>query len=60
MSSSQGVIARYRAFLPVSEATPVITLREGDTPLLRLRNIERHIGCDAELYAKMKEIGLTN
>ncbi|MEK6529706.1 MAG: threonine synthase, partial [candidate division NC10 bacterium] len=29
-----GVIERYREFLPVSEATPVVTLLEGNTPLL--------------------------
>jgi threonine synthase len=30
----EGLIERYRSFLPVSLATPVITLREGNTPLL--------------------------
>ena len=29
-----GVIRRYGAFLPVSGVTPVVTLLEGDTPLL--------------------------
>lgn len=29
-----GVIERYRAYLPVSEKTPVVTLREGNTPLI--------------------------
>ncbi len=29
-----GVIERYREFLPVSELTPVVTLLEGNTPLL--------------------------
>ena len=29
-----GIIEAYRQFLPVTEGTPVITLREGDTPLL--------------------------
>ena len=30
----RGVIERYRAFLPVSEQTPVVTLMEGNTPIL--------------------------
>jgi threonine synthase len=30
----RGVIEEYRAFLPVSERTPVVTLLEGGTPLL--------------------------
>src|SRR3972149_5162398 len=34
MTSWPGVIERYREFLPVSEATPVVTLHEGNTPLL--------------------------
>ncbi len=33
-SSWPGIIERYREFLSVTEATPVITLREGNTPLL--------------------------
>ena len=59
MSSTQGVIARYRAYLPVTESTPVVTLQEGDTPLLRMRNIEKHISCDAELYAKFEGLNPT-
>ncbi len=59
VSSAQGVIARYRSYLPVGESTPVITLREGDTPLLRLRNIEKHIGCESELYAKYEGLNPT-
>jgi len=33
----RGVIEEYRAFLPVTERTPVVTLLEGGTPLLRAR-----------------------
>lgn len=56
---SQGVIARYRNFLPVGPSTPTVTLLEGDTPLLRLRNVEKHISCDAELYAKFEGVNPT-
>lgn len=54
-----GVIARYKSHLPVAASTPVITLQEGDTPLLRLGNIEKHIGCEAELYAKLEGLNPT-
>jgi len=37
------LIERYRSFLPVSKKTPVVTLQEGDTPLLRASNLERHL-----------------
>jgi len=38
-----GVIERYRKFLPVTEKTPVITMSEGNTPLLRAYNIEKFL-----------------
>ena len=31
----KGVIERYKEFLPVSDKTPIITLNEGDTPLIK-------------------------
>ena len=31
-----GIIERYRDYLPVSDKTPVVTLGEGNTPLIRL------------------------
>ena len=36
------LVERYREYLPVGVETPVISLQEGDTPLLRARNLERH------------------
>src|SRR5262247_1543727 len=34
MTAWPGVIERYRSFLPVSASTPVVTLHEGNTPLV--------------------------
>jgi threonine synthase len=39
------LMERYAAFLPVSGATPNITLGEGYTPLVHARNLGRQIGC---------------
>jgi threonine synthase len=39
-----GVIEAYREFLPVSERTPVITLLEGDTPLIEAAYISGQLG----------------
>lgn len=39
-----GLIERYRAFLPVSEKTPVISLREGDTPLIPAARLAQWAG----------------
>ncbi|MBL9138722.1 MAG: threonine synthase [Verrucomicrobiales bacterium] len=48
----QGIIHRYRQRLPVTEATPVVTLLEGNTPLIRVDNLVREIGGDFVLYLK--------
>jgi len=48
-----GVLARYRDFLPVTPETPLLSLGEGDTPLVRCNELEKEIGC-AELYFKLE------
>src|SRR5262249_16056726 len=42
-SGKMPLLERYRAYLPVSEATPVVTLEEGDIPLLSAQNLGRHL-----------------
>jgi threonine synthase len=44
------VIEEYRAFLPVSPATPVVTLQEGATPLLPAPRLSERVG--AEVFLK--------
>ncbi|MCL2782176.1 MAG: threonine synthase [Actinomycetia bacterium] len=44
-----GVIEHYRERLPVTETTPVITLREGGTPLLAATELSRRTGCEVFL-----------
>ncbi len=51
--TKQGVLARYREYLPVTPFTPIITLGEGDTPLIRSQRLERELGC-GELYFKFE------
>ena len=41
----RGVIAEYRDRLPVTDATPVVTLLEGGTPLLRSDPLSEETGC---------------
>jgi threonine synthase len=45
----RGVIEEYRDHLPVTDATPVITLREGGTPLVRAENLSSRTGLDVYL-----------
>jgi threonine synthase len=44
-----GVIAAYADRLPVSDATPVISLGEGGTPLVRAEHLSELTGCDVHL-----------
>jgi threonine synthase len=53
----RGLIEEYREQLPVSEATPVITLLEGNTPLIRARNLSERLGLD--LYLKYEGVNPT-
>jgi len=48
-----GVLYRYKDFLPVNYDTPLFSLGEGDTPLVRSRRLEKEIGC-GELYFKLE------
>ena len=48
-----GVLHHYRDLLPVTDATPMITIGEGDTPLVRSRRLEAEAGC-AALYFKLE------
>ncbi len=45
----RGVIEEYRDRLPVSDATPVVTLREGGTPLVPALVVSKLTGCDVHL-----------
>ncbi|MFC1693384.1 threonine synthase [Candidatus Latescibacterota bacterium] len=55
----RGVIHTYRDFLPVTDKTPIITLLEGNTPLIKALNIPREIGLDSELYFKYEGVNPT-
>jgi threonine synthase len=54
-----GLIEYYRDRLPVSADTRVISLGEGNTPLVRLENIPRETGKDVELYIKYEGLNPT-
>ncbi len=53
-----GVIARYRAHLPIGPSTPEVDLSEGSTPLIRSRNIGRALGL-RHLYFKYEGLNPT-
>jgi threonine synthase len=53
----RGVIAHYRAYLPVTDTTPVVTLGEGDTPLVAAPHLGAALG--VELYLKLEGVNPT-
>lgn len=50
----RGVIEEYRKFLPVKESTPVITLQEGNTPLIPAPRLTRRLTPRVSVYLKFE------
>jgi threonine synthase len=55
----RGVINRYREFLPVTQSTPVISLGEGDTPLIYLPRLSKHLGGKCNVFVKCEGLNPT-
>jgi threonine synthase len=49
----EGVLLRYREYLSITPNTPMVSLGEGDTPLVRSRHLGATLGCE-ELYFKLE------
>jgi len=47
-----GLIEAYRSYLPVTEETPVVTLQEGNTPLIPVPAIADRVGRQVEVFVK--------
>ena len=54
-----GVIERYREFLPVSPATPIISLGEGNTPLIYSPRLSKRVGHGCEVFVKNEGVNPT-
>lgn len=54
-----GLIERYRDRLPVHDDTRIISLGEGNTPLIRLHNIPRELKKDVDIYVKYEGLNPT-
>ncbi|MDD5252770.1 MAG: threonine synthase [Candidatus Omnitrophota bacterium] len=55
----RGIIQKYKKFLPVSSKTPVITLNEGNTPLIYAGYLSRLAGKNMEVYLKYEGLNPT-
>ena len=56
---NNSLIAKYRDKLPISNDTKIISLGEGDTPLIRLHSIPRSLNKDVEIYVKYEGVNPT-
>jgi len=54
MARWRGIIEEYRKFLPVTEKTPVVSLGEGQTPLIRAARLAKAIAPGVDLYLKFE------
>lgn len=54
-----GVIDKYRKYLPLTDKTPIITLNEGNTPLIYSANLSKLLGNGLEVYLKYEGLNPT-
>jgi threonine synthase len=59
MKGYNGIIERYRERLPIAAGTRIVSLGEGDTPLLRLHHLPDLLGKDIALYVKYEGLNPT-
>jgi len=57
--SYNGVIERYKKYLPITDKTPIITLKEGNTPLIYANYLSKLIGKNFEVYLKYEGLNPT-
>ena len=54
-----GLIEKYRDRLPISDDTRIISLGEGNTPLIKLNNIPKDLNQEVEIYVKYEGLNPT-
>ncbi|NQT06029.1 MAG: threonine synthase [Candidatus Omnitrophica bacterium] len=54
-----GVIERYKKYLPVTDKTPIITLCEGNTSLIPAKKLGKLVGKGVEVYLKYEGLNPT-
>ena len=59
LSRWPGLIDHYRRFLPVDDRTPVVTLNEGNTPLIESPEIASRLGQNIKCYLKFEGLNPT-
>ncbi|MDR3330707.1 MAG: threonine synthase [Endomicrobium sp.] len=54
-----GLIEKYKSNLSVSDKTPIVSLCEGNTPLISMVNLQRKLGFNGEIYLKFEGMNPT-
>src|SRR5881396_455671 len=59
LRQSRGVIEAYREFLPVSPSTPIVSLAEGNTPLVYGPQLSERVGRGCQVFVKNEGVNPT-
>src|SRR5881392_2880457 len=59
LQQSRGVIEHYREYLPVSASTPIVSLAEGNTPLIYCSQLSKGVGRGCEVFVKNEGVNPT-
>jgi len=59
LKQGRGVIERYRQHLPVSDSTPIVSLGEGNTPLIYSPRLSERVGRQCEVFVKYEGLNPT-
>jgi threonine synthase len=59
LRQSRGVIECYREYLPVSSSTPIVSLGEGNTPLIYCPQLSKRVGRGCEVFVKNEGVNPT-
>jgi len=54
-----GIIERYRKYLPVTDSTPVISIEEGGTPLIKSGHLSDMLGSSFNVWLKYEALNPT-
>lgn len=55
----KGLVEEYKAYLSVTETTPIVTLNEGNTPLIKLKRLPEKLGIQSDWHVKFEGLNPT-
>ncbi|MDR0676789.1 MAG: threonine synthase [Elusimicrobiota bacterium] len=55
----KGLIEKYKRFLPISDKTEIVSLLEGNTPLIKANNLKKILNVNFDIYLKYEGLNPT-